>query len=554
VNLILIPLNRFEVTYEIVKSEPYGEVHKLLLESISARPATLEHLQDLFQLPPRMLIEVLVNLFYDGWVTVTSEGFRLTQKGRTSLKENAKPSNYLTVADKTYLMMERISGGLIHRDDIAFDSKSGLRRRHLWDYATRMPIEYHDNRVDAAQAKPLIRERAGGWIRYIQAPVMTSAGEWHWLPVDVDPTKGEVFGLPGRWKTLLQDRLLSFAMGLKPDLVERRYWDHSTRQRAERKTGQVEGWSVDLSAENLISDSRQHNEHLHAALESAKTSVLIISSVLGKVSSELRRWIDEARNRGVMVDLFWGHKSGSDDFPPGYFLNEQPSNCLANLLLYDTDQGHTSLVGSYPWLDTPDVTTVNATVILSQPGIVADICDSAATIIEADDTEVTLSDVPLRWKDTARKLEAKARTEEPSEGNSTVRIVRDQDHEACLQEYLATAQHRCAILSRQSNDAVRRLKVFSRRAVPTQLEVRICIQPNMSADESPFVAALRPIGAVLREIPELNAHAVMADTSVLVSGYEFLAVNSSRGSRPYNVGVAIDGGPLADEVWKMTME
>lgn len=552
-NLILIPLNRFEVTYEVVKSEPYGEVHKLLLESIMTSPATLEHLQDLFQLPPRMLIEVLVNLFYDGWVTVTSEGFRLTQKGRTSLKNNAKPSNYLSASAKTYLMMERISGALIHSDDISFDSKSGLRRRKLWDYAKQMPIEYHDNRVDAAQARLLIRQRGGGWIRHIQTPVMTSA-DGHWLPVDVDPDKGEVIGLPNRWKTLLHDRLLDFASGLKPDIAERRYWDDSTRQQKQGKTEQVEGWSADLFPEDFVTSTQQHSEHLRAALEVAQTSVLIVSSVLGKVPSDLRNRIENARARGITVDLFWGRESDHDDFPSGYFLNEKPNDCRANLLIYDTNDGYTALVGSYTWLDAPDATSVNATVILRHPGVVADVCDSAATIIEADDTDVTLSDAPLRWKDVARRLETNPRSGEPSESGSRVRIIRNQDHAARLREYLLTAQQRCAVLCHRADDAARRLKPLFRRVGPDQPEARVCVPSQMATDETALSARLQAIGAVLRPVPRLNANVVIADTSVLISGYEFLASNPAHGSRAYHVGVAIDGGPLADEVWKMTME
>ena len=557
--LILIPLNRFEVIYEIVKSEPYAEVHKLLLESIMLQSATLEQLQETFQIPPRMLIEVLVNLFYDGWVTVTSEGFRLTPKGRASMKEGARPSNYLSVSAKTSFMMERISGSLIHKDEIAFDRKNGLKRRGLWAYATPMRVEHHDNRVDAAQARFLLREQGGGYIRNIETPKMTSE-DWHWLPVDVDPAAGEVIGLPGRWKTLLQDRLLEFAANLDHD-VPSGYWGGSLRQRKERTTRQAQGWATDLSADDLLSSTRQHSERLRAVLETARTSVLIMSSVLGSVSADVRDLIDKARARGVTVDLFWGTGAGRGDFPAGYFLNDEPNNCRANLLLYDTnddndgkDKKYKALVGSYPWLDVSGEEDVNATVMLHHPGIVADLCDSAATAIEAGNSEMALSEAPLRWKDTARKQEEMAPTLRQTEGYSVVSVVRDQDHAVRLREYLLTAQERCAVLSARADEAIKRLDVLAPRLALTPMDVRVCLGSETPAAITTLPAVAKTAGVMIRPTPELNANAVVADTSVLISGYEFLTSSRAGRTRPFHIGIAIEGGPLADKVWDMTQE
>ena len=69
--IVLIPVSRFRVAYEIARGRPYSRLERRVLEAIADGGATLHALTTTFKVHERLLIESVVTLVNVGWVAVT---------------------------------------------------------------------------------------------------------------------------------------------------------------------------------------------------------------------------------------------------------------------------------------------------------------------------------------------------------------------------------------------------------------------------------------------------------------------------------------------------
>ena len=584
--ICLVPISRFRVGFEVAAGRPFSQLERMMLRAIKEGVTVLDRMQTTFQVHPRILIEALVTLTQAGWVSFSSQeggGFLLTSEGATATDEGQSPSTTTVTSKTAFLLLERLTGGVIGNDEVRFKSRTQLET--VWHDAVRLKAEVHDNSLDEGQVRQLLPRRQGEWVRWIGPIDMVSKGA-HWVPIGVDTASGRLVGLPDRWRTRLGPVILEEAKRRESTVspsARAKQWPigGDPSERAWSSAGRLDDeippsgtWSTNAAESDLLFSSEEHTCILLNALEEATSSVFIASAFIGKAAIEaLRNPILNALRRGVNLDLLWGYATGAepsdvvleglkklayearrDGYAGALRFNGVASGSHAKLLIYDAPTGMSAVVGSYNWLSAVSGQdgTANVSIRLRHEGVVAEACGCAAGLWAGAESEA-LSSTADRWRSMAADLEkqvAKAGRRvgaNRAEGDSaTVRLVFDREHETIMREWSASAQHR--------------LLVFSHRLGPAA-ESRLLRSSESSA--SPFIVVygftdlgeerlsridgiVRGAGGAVAKLPHMHAKVLVSDASVCVSSYNFLSANPfGTAGRARELGVTIEGGGVA---------
>ena len=506
--ICLIPISRFRIAFELAAGRPFSQLEQMVLRAVKEGVTDLDAMGASFQVHPRILIEALVTLTQAGWVSFSSQeggGFMLTSEGTKATQESEPPSTTVVSSKRAFVLLERLTGGLIANDEVRFKSQSQLEK--VWEEAIRLRADVHENSIDEGQVRQFLPRRQGEWVRWI-GPIDMISKNAHWIPVGVDTAAGSLVGLPDRWQARLgpvileearrrQDTVSSGARS-KQWVVEKGFGGRvrggSVESDEELRPG--DGWLVELVESDLVFGGSDHESLLVSAVAEAVSSVFVASAFLTKAAVEaLKEPILQALHRGVNVDLLWGYAAGSD---PGdsaletvkkiayearraghtgvVRFNRSASGSHAKLLLYDRLTGMEACLGSYNWLSAFEgmarSSTVNVSVRLREPGLVAELCGCAAGLWAGAQTEA-LSSTADRWRSVAGELERNA-AKESGEGNTqgvearetSVRLIFDREHETIMREWSATAQDRLFVFSHRLGPAAESRLVRSGEATP----------------------------------------------------------------------------------------
>lgn len=582
--ILLIPVSRFRVDYEVGAGKPFSRLDMLLVRMLADQgPQSLESLKKTFQLPGRLIIEILVNLFHEEWLTMTAAGFELTAKGRGGLRGDIKPESHKIFDAHTSIIMERVTGGLIPSNEIVYETQDNLQKRDLWDYCYRLAVDFTDNRLDEGQVKPFLRRQDGQWIRAVASPKMESK-DWHWLPVEVNAEDSSITGLPERWHVRLKDRLIAEAISRPPISEKRHYQSHSFQRRSQTPGKILDGRPVNLSLEAIIWGNEAHQVYLGIALASARRSILIASADLNPLWPDLRKSLLETLTRGVTIDLLWGHtqyQQGPDPYPalssyielsnevskvPGagtLRLNELPLPSGMNLILFDSVDGFRSVVTSHRWLAGSRPEVVSIGVRFEDPGLISDICLSAVSVMMESPVQHRSGGVEC-WRSLASQLDQEATpysfdgSDECIDNFSTgslMRIVHNQDHASRVLELGRTVQDRLIMgCERIDEIGLRRLTGLPRlQTLEGPLQIFCGQQSFSSEDRGRFETLLAAHG--IREVRArgLSGSVVIADTTALLGSNS--PWSASRGDTPVTeIALQIDGGLIPDELSRLLLE
>ena len=474
--ICLVPISRFRVTFEVAAGRPFSQLERMVLRAIQEGVTDLDQMESTFQVHPRILIEALVTLTQAGWVSLSSlegGGFLLTSEGATATAEGQIPSTTSVTSKTTFLLLERLTGGLIANDEVRFKSRAQLET--VWDDAVRLRADVHDNLLDEAQVRQLLPRRQGEWVRWVGPIDMVSKGA-HWVPVGVDTASGTLVGLPDRWRPRLGSVILEEAKRRESTMspsARVKQWDREadggerlrsvTRQDEDVRSGT--SWSADIGAADLLFDGTEHQSALLKALEEAASSVFVASAFLGKAAIEaLKEPMLSALRRGINLDLLWGYDGGAeqgdavlqmlkklayearrDGYSGALRFNLAASGSHAKLLIHDSPTGMVATVGSFNWLSSFGAPAggTNVSITLRHQGLVAEACSCAASLWASAESEA-LSSTADRWRSLAADLEKTATSanqlvdeslrETPS---AAVRLVFDREHEAIVRELQA---------------------------------------------------------------------------------------------------------------------
>ncbi|MFF1955528.1 hypothetical protein ACFVWX_00760 [Streptomyces sp. NPDC058220] len=326
--ILLLPVSRFRVTYEVGAGRPYSRLEELVCRMIAeaAQPVTLAQLRETFRVHDRLLIESVVTLVRAGWAAMNlGEGLAITEQGRQTLSTGKRPQATVVHKVHTSLYMERV-GGLLERE-----TQSGLNVRTLRELKdlkmspadlerSTLAVRNPRNSLSIGQAQGLLPHRAGEWIRWVGEPRMhTKASEF--VPVHVDLESRTVTGLPRTWEPLLTEVLLGAAREREEEmrqfteeeigrLITRRPGSRAVTSRADRMA------AVPLlpGSALLVPGEAEFRSVARRTIEDAETSVLLMVSAIDAVS--VKSWepqLKGALSRGVRVDVLWGEANADGD-------------------------------------------------------------------------------------------------------------------------------------------------------------------------------------------------------------------------------------------------
>jgi hypothetical protein len=571
------------VTFEVAAGRPFSELERLVLRAIAEGANDLQSMQIAFHVHPRILIEALVTLTQAGWVALSGAeggGFLLTSDGARAFASNRPPSTTVTTTKHAFLLLERLTGGLIGNDEVRFRNAAQLEA--VWDDAVRLPADCHDNSLDEGQVRRLLPRRQGEWVRWIGPIDMLTKGA-HWVAVGVDTTAGTIVGLPERWRARLEPVVLEEARRREDRLSTRaraRQWapdrDISSRMPAgDEDTARRRVWPVDLEDSDLVVGGQQHEAVLLSALEQAVSSLFVASAFLTNLVVErLRDPILSALRRGVNIDLLWGYAvneqqgvspletlkklayEAKKDGASGVLRwNQSPSGSHAKLVLVDKASGMEGCLGSYNWLSAFGADgrqdTLNVSVSVHEPALVAELCGCAAGLWASADSEA-LSSSADRWRSAAAELERRAAESEDGErgsaktGGTSAALVFDRDHEGILRELAASAQQVLLVLSHRLGPVAESRLIMASEAKPSEYLVvygHSEVEPALMTSVDGLV---QRSGGTLVHVPSVHAKVVVSDSTVCISSYNFLSADPfGKSRRARELGIVLDGGALS---------
>lgn len=582
---LLVPLTLIHVSYEVGSGRPYSELETLVLEAIARGANSTDELKNIFCLPSRLIVEVLVTLARAGWIaisTVQGAGFRATQQGEAALHLARRPEFATTEKREEMLLMEAVTGQLIQ--NVRFESERDLRNSGVWNAAERVETEFYDHQPDEGKIRHLLPV-GSGYLRWIGSIRPISRG-YHWLKVQADPATGELIGLPNAWHASLRTLLLERAakiIGLdKPVLVRR-------SATANREALGAHFCEIDFQNSDLLITNFAHREALKNVLDSAHSRILIATAFINIESlNGLKDEIERTLDRGVNIDVLWGYAIQEDsstsgdplkwllDFrkrfrtAPGQLrFNQQAIGTHAKLLLFDSAMDcYAGYVGSYNWLSSRITDSTgqgeNVSILLRHPSILAALGSSVGGIWRSSYAE-KLSEGPSWWRRVANQLEERHRRTD-SWGSSSgaantlpgaiiARCVRDQEHEHLLRELLLDAQQRCLVVSHKVGPRANiRLSSLFGRSDSETVQTRIIYgQEPSDSFLKDVVADLRTsLGSAFQYVPRTHSKLLIADDRVLISSYNFLSADPFATAKDAKeIGILIQGEHLADELWKL---
>lgn len=602
--IMLLPLNRYNVKYELAEGRPYSKLDQFVLRAFKEEGAkTIQDLQNIFCLPNRLLVEVLVTLAQAGWIAIGNDkegSFILTPQGSAVIDapEDKLPPGTSIHSEVAFIIMERFTGGLVSPSEIIYQNNKQFKNdkigeKTVWDMACQLPIKIIDNSLGIEQVQHLLPRQGGERIRFIAPPALVSQN-YYWLAMNADIEKQRVIGLPDCWdgslKQLLLEKAEAFAQK-QPELAKSRYEgvrpDDRTRQTSEVSAGT---YSTKIDLNDLLLTHTAHFQQLKKALtEEAKKDILIASAFL-KIEnlSEVEEWVMKALERGVNVSLLWGYRDTNSQKRTKEWLeelqkkakktsgnlqfNKEPTDSHAKLLIYDTEEGYQAYLGSYNWLSKPtkveatlaDFDGSDVTLRLRHPGLLADLCRSVAGLWDTGQNSLS-SNAPGHWQQIAADLQEQIdldKTEEMQKPDklqtSTVRIVHAREHEALMRQYLQKAQKRCLVVSHQIDPdkevaGFRLINPLQKHSNDLEsLMVLYGDKERLGEKETDFRQQVAEIKGVLEYKQGCHSKVFVVDESAIISSYNFLSGDPfNKAKRLKEIGILIEGGKVPGKLWEV---
>lgn len=111
--IVLLPVSRYRVRYQVASGRPYSFFERFILEGVRDGHSSLDALEQAFRLHRRVLIEGLVTLVQAGWVAIDRKTHTLlaTKAGLRAIQQpDELPRSIVVLEQMDYLVGERVQG------------------------------------------------------------------------------------------------------------------------------------------------------------------------------------------------------------------------------------------------------------------------------------------------------------------------------------------------------------------------------------------------------------------------------------------------------------
>jgi hypothetical protein len=167
-----------------------------------------------------------------------------------------------------------------------------------------------------------------------------------------------------------------------------------------------------------------------------------------------------------------------------------------------------------------------------------------------------IADAPELLRRAAERLEYEAQNIElkTAGGSSSVRIIRDQEHESTMRELLLGAKERCLVVSNKlgAKASIRLAPLNSEQPHPCKcIRIQYSKSTSGAPDLTTITNILNPLHGKLNKLSSRHSKIVLVDDTVLISSYNFLSADPfGTFTSAKEIGVLIKGGKMLDILWE----
>lgn len=613
--ILFLPVSTFTASFEVSSARPFGRLEQLLLRTIrDGGPTSIAALKDAFRLHERVLMEAVVTLFYSGYLGLL--GMDLVYIGPTPSPGAAEADlGHQAQTESRYLplIQERVTGQILRRDAVRFVPRSKLRNAGRLGQGFEVPGSDLPPEVDPGQVIGLLGLRAGSHLADIGPVLLQRAGQ-DVIVATVDVAAGRVHNLPPEWQAALADVLVLWARHFHrtlpkddPRLREGRLLrDEEAPAVVVAARDNVPGFEVAATDVSLAAGQTDRLALLLDIVDRATSHLLLLlPHLFDETIADLDKPLRTAIQRGVNIDLLWGHEPESrvaashraalerlkrieydtrvQQGTARLLVGRAPSGVRATMIAGDCDaRPFVVLGGDFGAYESGEVVTGlslrldggGAVALLYR--VLADICADdkalfagssaswlryqAAEIDRIAATEQDVAGSEMEWtehEDEALTTPPSVATVSPSKNGAVrVRLLIDRHHEVALDDAVKQARHRLDIgsvrltapglHSRMAKPEI----ALKRRGVDVVIyHGPLALQP---ADRGRLAEVVEKPGGRLALVPALrHGFLIQDDERVVVSSHDWLD-GYPRQVRPFGVDIGIEllGAGIGSEARK----
>lgn len=391
--VIALPVQVGSVTVHVAKGRRWSVVEHLLLEAVAQNGSTAANLATAANLPLRMVIEALINLMRAGWLELQASPqgnlFAATAGGRALVGRDELPVSTRLVKRPVRYAVDRLSGSVLRYRELDFMWTKRFRQVEPEVDAIIKPAANiaEARQLDLIQALLDEDEEYRGLV-----PSSARAGDGYALVRVID---GKVRGLASA-STQLKERIVEAAAKAPGRRTE------VTVSGLRRPGLQFPKRAVAISADDLVIGGDEHRALLRKIITSANAWITIHSTFVGGGNSaEIFDLVaTAARERGVLVDIFWGKSDRPDTFndtrAASAAINERmkreglqqfvrahpfPTDSHAKFIVADDGRGaFVAVLGSCNWLSS-NFDSFELSTRTSDALLVSDVMEACAQMV-----------------------------------------------------------------------------------------------------------------------------------------------------------------------------
>lgn len=475
--IVLIPINRYKVTYSVAEGLPFSALDRLILNAVASGATNQENLVKMFELHPRLIIQSLISLTEAGWIALGStedHEFVITPAGRHSLQsQEPQLPPTLTIKPRTsFVVVERTTGAVILENHIQYVPRHRLEAEGIWDANLCLDTHVYDNRLDESEVYYILPHDQDQRIHWV-GPIELTSKNHLYMVVNVDLESELILNLP--------DRL---SMYLRPEILHKAYEIAESKQIKTLNTSSVSHLvrgdlsdkdaevyeteqliNLSVSQSQILFTQDQFEDRLRSAFDRAKSVVFVSSPYVDSQRLlDFEKRIREALTRGVDVHIFlgmsdtaaykqslnWLKKIQYDmrDESGQFSFNRSAGETNVSLLCWDeysdeTDNLFIGIMGNYNWLSASEKRISTYGIQIENPRLVADISRFIVDLWQTIQSE-RMSKVPDFWRRVANKLDEMPESEAISvttHYQASAKILVNNQHNFTLHEILAMQEN-----------------------------------------------------------------------------------------------------------------
>ncbi|MGO7856845.1 phosphatidylserine synthase [Rhizobium ruizarguesonis] len=558
--ILYLPLFRAAVGYQVSLGKRWSLLDHMLLVELKSNRRSLADLASLANLPPRLVIESLINLLRSGWIEVRASGdqtlFTATPVGVKRADEDELRPELRRETRYASLCMDRVTGTWLRTDDLELVYEPELPE----DAAVLDPIHFSLNYDDPGVRDLIYLNSSEGFDGFVPANRARSR-TFARIVLTYDEIRR---GLPSYAPLKLRAEIEMAASMVSELDFEDADLDSSLELPDVARD--------DVTADNVIVGGPEHLAALQNALAASKTHVIIHSCFLHpEVVRRLLPDIERAAKRKVRIDLLWGlHLDPEatekprpiqetnqvlDTLPPSVRVRVQlspnSSGSHAKVVVFDdrTTGRWNTIVGSCNFLSSW-FTAIDISFRTVSPRLTAEILSHliSAQLPTSGSWPAVVRRLNHSWN--AVKLVSRRQKEL---GTHALNLMSDGDHYACVTMARDRARESivlgCDLFGLAAETSV--LVPMERAAQLGRKPLINYQRPSKGLIESgraPKVEDVEKRGIALRQIPELHGKFLAWDSdTVAITSFNWLStvVDGSR-AKGAELGVLVSGAGVAE--------